>query len=45
MKGGPGGLASVRPLRGRCQVVSINGALMAGGDLRGLLGKELTAVP
>lgn len=41
MKGARGGLASVRPPNGRCQVVSINGALWGWGlDSGDFLGRE-----
>jgi hypothetical protein len=33
MKGARGGLASIRPPNGRCQVVSINGVAAGGEEL------------
>lgn len=41
MKGARGGLASVRPPNGRCQVVSINRGLRGWGpESGGFLGRE-----
>lgn len=48
MKGARGGLASVRPPNGKCQVVGINGALRGSGvgtGVQRLSGEGAGAVP